>query len=540
MSESKQNSKNRKPRRQPRKDSSSKRVNYDNTRETRFERDINKERKASGYKDDRSNDISWYSNNPTLMQAASSISFYGNTGLLMRQFADKTAVPGVMRLVWDINLNGAQNVAVKEAMNSMYSYVVHANSRNKSYDAPDQMLIVLAGTIIFSQFALGMRAFGVMQNFNQEDAYTPSALIAAMGFDYSDLRNNLSNMWFDLNELAVSMQQLWIPNTMPVLQRWYWLNSNVYRDGDSVKSQYYLFVPESFYIYRDVDETHDYARLEASQWAEGATHTWREYVSIMRSCLAGILNSQDRGIIFGDILKAYGADKLYALNPVPVDYKVVPTYDREVLSQIENATVFGNGNETIEQNVLGGFLYNKGKAVAKSAADTWLPPAKTQMLNFHQLKAPTPEQIMIATRLKSSGIIVQNIVGEGGSKTYNIVPGVAGTEYLTHVGMYTNVASIQPGVPFQLERRNINVNTWNTYLTNQGLDIREWLAFDWAPWFYTVNPPIPSSVVIGTTYHSTAQYAVGDYDNFTTINSDDLEKMHNTATYSLFGVPIAL
>lgn len=57
-------------RRQPRKDSSSKRVNFDNTRESRFARDI----KRDACKAD-ANDPSWYAQNAELMRAAASYNF---------------------------------------------------------------------------------------------------------------------------------------------------------------------------------------------------------------------------------------------------------------------------------------------------------------------------------------------------------------------------------------------------------------------------------------------------------------------------------
>lgn len=126
---------------QPKKDSRNKRVNYDNTRESKFVKDMDgdmdrvsnpKRMRRSG----SSNDVSWYAGNQQLLQAAASIPFNDVTGSKLGDIGNYS-VPGVCALYWTPFI-GCNNSAVTQSMNNILSYTVHANSRTNKYDAPDR------------------------------------------------------------------------------------------------------------------------------------------------------------------------------------------------------------------------------------------------------------------------------------------------------------------------------------------------------------------------------------------------------------------
>lgn len=537
-------------REQPRKDSDNKRVNFDNERESKFEKDW-KQNISS-----KSNDPAWYARNAELMRSAASIPFSPVVGR-KSPFTVTAAVPGVMCLTWSPAIPDADRSAVNQAANSIYSYTVHANSRNQSYDAPDEMLLILAGAQVFSAIALGLRAFGTMRKFYQEDAYTPEALIKAMGFDYTDLQSNYSKMWFDLNEIIARSQQIWIPNTMPVIERWFWLNSNIYRDGDSVKAQYYMFTPTAFYQYNDAAGSLDpvlwYGIPEHDYTTAGSQlevyHTWAQYLTIVNNLISALLNSQDRGIIFGDILKAYGADKLYSISAVGADYTVEPVYDREVLTQIENAVMMPVIPSVIQQqngNIIQKFRTQlDGDRLSMNGLLNWAAP-NTQVLNFHQKEIPTPEQIMVATRLKPINQVMTTKID---STTDGVVPEYSGTEIVNTIGyLYysfpNNVKTLNARPYHQYLFTYTSPGSSGTEHSNQTVatlfdTIWAETAFDWSPWVYrlAVYDSNPSAAANGTVWQNGTNYAVGDYDNYTYLTASELSKMHTTAIYSEFGVP---
>lgn len=565
------NKNQRKPkvkREQPRKDSKAKRVNFDNERESKFDK---------RYKEDCSNDIAWYSHNPELLKAGASVGFANNVGQRM-PFSDGNSFPGVLTLAWYPTYTGTNESALQQAKESYYSFVVHANSRNQSYDANDLMLLTLAGADVLSMIAHGIRAYGIMRNFDQTNEYTPQALVRAMGFDYNDLKNNLPNMWFDINELVAQSHQIWIPNNIPLVARRFWMNSNIYYDGTSTKSQFYMFVPAAAmgYFEKSINSGGvlrplynnelnigrptglvDFA-YNAIHYTEtgSALYSWADYLAIVNKQLSLILDSSDRGLIFGDILKAYGADKIYALNEIDVNYKVSPVYNQEVLTQIENATICRFPSVGLAQDLNTNTLVNflnisqEGDYTTIGGARSALTGiGENEILNFHFPGQPTPEQVMIATRLKAIGFertgMYVNISGES-TLTYveptdlNLwFPYSTGSEVIRDSGIFywqyntTGTSGVKAlAVADWIGPVNLSANL-GTFLQY----VSAWTKFDWAPWLYLMNnTDDPDAAKQDSALPARDVY--GDADNFAIINYQDVYKMHKAAMYSLFGVPV--
>lgn len=519
---------------QGRKDSGDPRVNYDNARRNKVERDLER-MECETRKTDKSNDVAWYANNPELLRAAASLPFSTYAGQPF-PYAQSTSVPGVCALTWSPVVDAGYDAPINQAANSIYSFTVHANSRNQSYDAVDEMLLILAGSQVFAGLALGVRAYGLMRNYSQLDKYTPAALLQASGFDADDLQKNYSKMWFDLNELIARSQQIWIPNTMPVTQRWFWMNSNVYRDAAGAKAQYYIFTPDLFYKY---DESGSSAggQLVPVQWFNATTpNTWNQYMELMRGMISALIDSQDRGIIFGDILKAYGADKLYAMASMPVDYTTTPVYDTEVLTQIENATIYGfNKPSNIVQNPDSNILEQQWTtyAIPTNVAPWNAAIGKyglgRTVLNMHTPEFPTPAQIMVATRLKTQGL---RVLSKPTANTMIIVPDAVGTEVVTSARIYYYNYNQSPA-----SLANVQL----TYSSLTGILGTMVSACDWCPWFYFVpdETTLPSFEV-GNVIERPWNATLGDFDQFTYVNTVDLKEMHRTAVYSEFGVPVII
>lgn len=516
-------------RQQPRKDSNSKRVNFDNERVDKFEKwekDAKDSKKGP-------NDIGWYARTPELLKAAASVPFITTTGAKLPFTSQYNSVPGVMTLTWAPVLGGADGNALHQAQNSIYSFTVHANSRNKSYDAADEMLLIIAGASLFSMVSLGIHAYGLMRRFNGQDMYTPEALVTGLGFSYTDLRDNLSNMWFDLNEIIAQCSQIWLPKDIPLIERWYWMNANTYRDAQSVKAQYYQFTPACYLVYNET-KTETGGGLDAVGWAgvSNDPHTWAQYKEAINSMLTALLESQDRGIIFGDILKAYGPDRIYALSPIGADYVSEPVYNVEVLSQIENASLNGSYPTGIVQDQFGYLQQAWGTNLPyppTSSANAGTPSC--QILNFHQLESPTPEQIMIATRLKTMG---WQIISENSGKV-EYQPICCGTELLV-IGWISFFQYGDDGQP-TLTRYSLNYPT-TTSVVNTALYYL-FDAFDWAPWLYRLDVTnLPATAVAGADASPEIRIVNGDFDNYIIIDANTVKKMHDCAIYSELGVPM--
>lgn len=279
-------------------------------------------------------------------------------------------------------------------------------------------------------------------------------------------------------------------------------------------------------------------------------------MSILENMVNALLNSQDRGIIFGDILKAYGAQALYSVSPISVDYTLEPVYDKEVLSQIENSTSFGNlYNSTsvprtaaqgpiVQAAGRTGLQHQLFKANIQTASEIPSTVANgapfALPLNFHQKEFPTPEQIMVATRLRSQGT---RLLGFEGTTGAYYGPAFAGTEVIVWAG-----TAITRGVPsvYELDVTSHTLLTdsrANSILLTQA---EVWAAFDWCPMLsYSISSSVPFANTAVDPKTVAPVYAecfgvVCDYDNYTILNALDLSKMHQTAIYGLFGVPTAV
>lgn len=555
-------------REQPRKDSRDKRVNYDNTRESKFEKDTQECR-------DKSNDVSWYAKNADMFKAAGSIGFVNVAGKKL-PWNHQNAVPGVMTFGWTPSLGGGDESAVNQAANSIYSFVVHANSRNQSYDAPDLMMMILAGANLFSTISHGLRAYGAMRRFEGMNEYTPRALVYAMGFDYKDLQDNLANMWFDINHLIAQTNQIWIPNDIPLVERWYWMNNNIYMDGMSLKAQYYMYVPDVIYQLSETGSEEGTSLVRAprpnttgqsASFIEGNLWKWADYLALVQQMIDALVGSQDRGIIMGDILKAYGLDHIYALSPVTSEYVTTPVYNQEVLTQFENLVCFPFTPGPITQSQVTRMIHQAANpdlsitlASLTDTASSWNNVLKaliptTGVLNFHFMGQPTPEQIMVATRMTILGLAVDDVDTNGVGDIY---PMYTGSEYCTNIKTWTYDYSEGTPIPILRTRsrydggtgfvaatstiQNIKYFVAGNRMSTDGTPyfVADWIAFDWAPavYFNTVVADKSSAVVLANNMKNSMPNDVYmEYDNYSIITINELRKLHVAALLSEFGVP---
>lgn len=532
---------------QPKKDSRSKRVNYDNTRASKFDKDL----EASKYsRKPGMNDISWYAHNPELLKAAASLPFSSITGRPigfpgLGTDGTQYTVPGVMAFGWEPAFGGGSKppYALNQCAASMYSFLVHANSRNYTYEQSDLMVLVLAGAQIFSTLANVIRAYGISKTYYEQNAYVPDTLLKMSGFDPVDFRQHLGQIWFDINNFVAQTAQIWIPNTLPLIQRWFWMNSNVYKDDSDPKGQMYMFVPQTVYKY-NATQTSTGGGLESV--VSGSTifspaqyeYTWEIWRNTIQEMIDALLGDEDRGIIYGDLLNAYGKDKIYALPPIPSDYRVEPIYSQEVLTQIENMTVgCSTFRGLMQQNGLLIPVFEERNSKVWSAG--WMLPAQN-VLNFHQAEQPTPEQIMIATRLMSNTSEwsttapsykitdgVASITNTGKPTTY---PMYCGSEHIANFSftLAANNGSIQKG-------QQLIVNgDWNSSMGSGGYYqiYKALFAFDWHPFQYFLSSPTSTE-----TQGSDTIWALGDYANYAVLWGPNVGKLHDTALFSLFGIP---
>lgn len=304
------------------------------------------------------NDWRWYAQNEQLLKDSSSFPYSWPLGNKLNlgvnaPEVNKGSLPGVMALWvtptfgWSDNPNSPVNIAAR----NIYSYVRHANSGHANYDAPDLMLYLCAMDSIYSYLAYLKRIYGVISTYSYTNRYYPKAVTTAMMVDYDDIQRNLADFRGFINSFAVKVGSMCIPASMSYMAKHMWMFSGLYYDSDQAKAQTYLFVPGCLYRYaldgdgagmlEGFNLSLEYLTNSSSDVTNPGVINFKNLRKIADDMLNPILQSEDMNIMSGDILKAFGPAGIYKVDGISETYTVLPSYEPEVLDQIQNASMMG-------------------------------------------------------------------------------------------------------------------------------------------------------------------------------------------------------
>lgn len=369
------------------------------------------------------NDVSWYTKNDQMLKDAASLSYNFPVGLsyaslinapsgtTMTRFISAGQSPSLcsLRVVPTIGMSSAANSPANLAANNVYAYVRYMNSGSKNYDQADLMLYLMAMDSIYSRWNWLKRIYGYMRVYSQYNRTMPRAFAMADHINFDDWQNHLVDLRYYLNQTAAQISSFCVPAVMPIFIRHSWMFSNIYKDSDSQKAQLYMFNPAGFYFYDETTSKYGGKLSWTNQFKDTSNNdvllNFNTVINDFNSMIAKVSYSEDIGVMSGDILKAYGQEKLFKLSPVTEDYMIEPVYNEEVLNQIHNSTVVpiadnganGNTNLSVTQDPDTGFLI-------------WGPSKTSFNINFTpkniMLNMPwddvTPANTMVGTRLTST------------------------------------------------------------------------------------------------------------------------------------------
>lgn len=489
------------------------------------------------------NDVSWYTKNDQMLKDAASYSYNRPIGYPLpspfpgvQQYNAASAVPGIMSL-WISPVPGVSqdaNSPANLAANNIYAYVRYMNSGAKNYDQADLMLYLLAMDSMYYMWNWGKRIYGYMTQYSQYNIYLPKGIAEADCIDWDSFYANPAEFRYYLNMIAAKISSFCVPAVMPFFIRHSWMFSNIYKDSDSNKAQMYMFTPTFYYVYDETGSKYGgqlvAKRLKSisSFGTASGRLTYTQYKAAMDSMVNAVSYSEDIGVMSGDILKAYGQEKLFKLAPVTEDYTVTPVYNEEVLNQIHNSNILPafidgainetNNNFTITQDPNTGFL-------------KWLPVTTTSV-GQSELMTPsnyminmpwddvTPANTMVGTRLTCAYTI--------STDKKSLTVEACGTEVVNRQIVLTQRTD------GQFHSVSLDASDWFIDVTNLTTSLFDLVAFtrfsnfDWHPLY-----PIIAKNDNGTTYIG----RLGDINNYTVMTPDDLANLHLTAILSEFNIP---
>lgn len=303
------------------------------------------------------NDWRWYAQNEQLLRDSASFPYSWPLGTRLNlgenaPEVNKGSLPGIMSIRtastfgWSDNPNSPINVAAR----NIYSFVRHANSGHANYDAPDLMLYLCAMDSLYSYLAFLKRIYGVVSTYSYVNRYYPKAVVKAMDVNFDDIQANLADFRGFINTLAVKVGSMCVPASMSYMAKHIWMYSGLYYDSNQDKAQTYLFVPNNFYKY-DLDEdgagmlaplyTGNFTTVNVGKNGIAKEFSFADLRKLASEMLDPILKSEDMNIMSGDILKAFGPNGVYLVDGIGETYTVLPSYEEEVLDQIQNLTLVG-------------------------------------------------------------------------------------------------------------------------------------------------------------------------------------------------------
>lgn len=533
------------------------------------------------------NDAAWYAQNPQLMRDYASFPFGTPLGSGITQFDTpyrSENVPGIMAIHYapSLPVGNDQVSAVNTAMRNIYTFVRHVNSGHTNYDAPDLMMYLLAMDSMYMYIEYLKRLVGFALAYTPTNRYYPRAFFYANGVDPDDIMANLPALRGAVNQFAVKVGSMCVPNSMSYMARHAWMTSTYFIDSATDKAQSYVYVPR--YFYKATVNTSSptslsiYDLLGSARIYSPTTATMlkvSDLINVGNNLLTPIITSEDFNIMSGDVLKAFGDSGVVKIMGIPDGYLVMPVYSQEVLSQIENATIPYMGvlqNATVTQGAgvnegyltyaptvaaatgmgysVSGSLPNAG-ATQKTLYQQSAYAFNDKLINMHH-GGVTPEEIMVATRLATTYGEPADVIPQS-QNTYNGVKYAAmsmpvlscGSEIATSAVIYClNSSGVLNAYPIGYYMP-MAVNTDDNLAGGAMISaftsgLVKATAFDWAPQIaptltfgHNNAGNISTSVIASADIYG----LVCDVDNFTLLSKANLAQLNDVALLSEFSVP---
>jgi len=488
------------------------------------------------------NDINWRNKAALLVKSAANIPFGQPLGLTYDRLITKEAVPvvvannaipGVMGVATMLTAGSAKdyNSPVNLAARKSYSYIRHANSGSKNYENTDLCIYYVSYAQALALLGYLRRIYVYSMRYSTTNRYLPLAILKMNLVDGSDIVKHLPDLAFLINWATMALNSLAVPK-MPYFDMCLEHYQYVYRDSESPKEQFYLFVPSKFGVYNPTFTTNgggiDYTQSNAS-FVGSTLKTFDDLYALTHAVLDVLLGDEDIGIISGDILKAYG-DNRFIIPATDIGKVADPIYSLEVLEQIHNCSTTARTLEGYEQDPgstgTAPFLKEKWTAQSYSLAsgDTTLPVFGGQMLDAFS-KEPTPDEVVNCSVLK----VMQDFTASGSTAGSTVTLGDTFHECILPSRIYYIKGASNSRVTVTFS----NYLCWAVNIENMAganskkamFELSIMSSFDWAP-----------IVLIKAQDEGQNSSFIehGDIHNATQISSENLKRIHEASVLSLF------
>lgn len=498
--------------------------------------------------DSTDNDASWYTPNNVLLKdfASYASNFSTSNGIPLFTGASGAngidSIPGVV--AYDIIPvfpdDQSQTSPLYQSAVMLWESIQSKNSRTPDFEPGDIFMFLVAVSNAYAAYMEAVRIYGVATLFNMTNAYWPNAILEAMNVDAHSVQSQLANYRGQLNLIALQLAQIPLPKSIDYTTRMIFLNQNIYTDSKDITSAT-LWVPNmlGYYQYVEGDSSNPISYLSLlPKSSTGNKRTVSDILGNLNNLLAPLYSSEDIHMMGTTLLQAYGANSMFAMNPIAENFQIIPVYNPEVSMQFENAYVCypadpARISATLKQVTeinTGYFNFSLSYVPKFDEAPINTVFNAANYLNYainHHTTDLTPEQMIVATRLASkpifSGTAVSTNIGVTGITSTEIVAGarviIIGTgtsKVLKTYQLYTDIV---------LETTTVGVlNTPMYYIQALG-------ALSKLDWHFKVNLWNDTD---GSDLNAHFIASFIDYDRYTLISQDQLDYMNRMAMFGLF------
>lgn len=498
----------------------------------------------------RTNDSSWYTSNPKLVEASARVPFPYRPGMLTpkNMFADVYSslsftgvnttgrVPGVFAIDWVPSVGVSSDVTspISIAAKDIFSRVRSAFSGSIQADAPDFVIHMMAMDSIYAYISYLKRIYKTLITFNPDNQITPEVLLQAMRWSPADIYKLMANkvqLFGIINELVSMANRFVTPNVMPVMQRHVWMSERVYCDAPMVNSQMYLF--NLTHVYKFGVDSNGAGQLTLT--AIPTSGTVDDLFTFGRELIEAVSNWDDGYVINGYLAKAYEGVPRFAITELTMDDRLEMVYNEVVLSQIENATcphgemesITGTISQEVNSNALISTITGKYAATARNAGVQWT----TNRINCRQ-EQPSAVDTIEATRLMTKWEVSSASAGAVSECGTEAVWNFRIMNYVNETGKWDS-ANVNNMVLIAAVQNQNFVAVTNSHLVDFTRALGVFGSFGWHPIMLT-----------GFALRDAAQDAkattdyvgiLGDIHNITFISDEDMAYINRCCLYSEFG-----
>lgn len=493
------------------------------------------------------NDPNWYFKDPQLLDQIA-VAVYGkplgsrmNIGNMYPQIPNNWMTPGMetfpglltISLIPTVGVSNDADSPINVASINAYNTNRYKNAGKANYDNTDLMLYYIAMGSIYSAWTWMQRLYGMAFTPVPENLYKPAVYFEANCVDFEDFQANMADFRNFLNLKAIDIACWNVPDDFTLHRRWAWIFSSIFKDSDLTKAQEYMYVPACFYQYDETSSPMGGKLKTIPVVQKGANNKFKtkDLMNMLNGMISALHYSQDINDMSGDVLKAYG-NNTYTLGQIPVDYRVESTFSMEVLTQIENCTIY-----PITQTDLASFtIYqdpNKNVIMCQPTIAGDHRSSAGYFINLH-VNNPTPQDNIVATRLMST---IEVVTGETTITKFTS----SGTEIVfdANIYYYSSVSSLIAApvkngawsihhTPFLAN--NSAAPKTKEEMVNLLVTICMISSFDWAPITKLITYKDTNNSIFAICGY------LADWANWAWVDLDNLQTMNLLAIMTEFGV----